>query len=152
MAWPTISPESLIAKANSRYSGPSAGMRVFRSISTLSCQRKARELPVAGHDPPTACPLLLIHVGAVTTSAPRRPRSCMPVSFVHRNAWRLPSFVDNDPPTTSPRLLMPAATLTMEPPRFPRSVTEPSASQRTACGPSTSPFAVVFEHKPDVPT
>ncbi len=160
MAVPVITPALLIDSLPVRYNGDSAGIsRLLRSTGILPCHTRARELKFTSNDEPTISPLSLMvlqQVGPVPFTAPGNPpRSCMPVSLLHRKPCCVPSD-DCANPTTSPRLLMLVARLYTPgstPGRWPRSMGVPSLSQSTACGPAGfTGGKEVFEHKPDVPT
>src|SRR5579863_232123 len=97
--------------------------------------------------------------GPVAMEPGNRPRSCIPVSLVHRkvSSGQVAGLVSGPTqanPTTSPRSLIPVAMFKTPGgvfSRWPRSVGAPLLSQSTAWGPYGIGKTVVFEHKPDAP-
>src|SRR5277367_1429247 len=89
-----------------------------------------------------------------------RPRSCIPVSLVHRklSSGQVAGLVSGPTqanPTTSPRSLILVATFKTPagvPGRWPRSVGEPFLSHSTAWGANGIGETGAFEHNPDAPT
>src|ERR1017187_4226227 len=82
---PTISPAALMKHAVPRYNGEPAGTSVLRSIKSWPCRRNARKLvKVASNDAPTTWPASLMPMARLFASPGTVPRSCMPVSRVHR--------------------------------------------------------------------
>src|SRR5438067_406659 len=65
------------------------------------------------------------------------PRSCIPVVFVHRNAWVPCGPVEY--PTPTPVLLIAIASLDVSPGKVPRSRTAPAFVHRTARCPAGLP-------------